>query len=60
LWRVFQDRVSWTICLGWLHSTILPFFASWVARILTGMSHRHPALYKHLLRSFFFFFFWQG
>jgi hypothetical protein len=33
----FQDRVSQTICLGWLWTTILLVSASWVARI-TGMS----------------------
>jgi hypothetical protein len=33
----FQDRVSRTICLGWLWNPI-----SWVARII-GMSHKHPA-----------------
>jgi hypothetical protein len=38
----FWDRVSWTICLGWLRTMILLISASWVARI-TGMSHRHPA-----------------
>jgi hypothetical protein len=43
LWRVFQHRVSWTICLGWLPTTILLISASWVTRI-TGMSHRHPAI----------------
>jgi hypothetical protein len=34
----FGDRVSWTICLGWLRTVILPISASQVARI-TGMSH---------------------
>jgi hypothetical protein len=38
----FQDRVSWTICPGWLQPEILLISASWVARI-TGMSHRHLA-----------------
>jgi hypothetical protein len=37
-----QDRVSWTICLGWLRIVILLISASRVARI-TGVSHRHPA-----------------
>jgi hypothetical protein len=37
LWRVFQDRVSWTIYPGWLQTEILLIFASWVARI-TGVS----------------------
>jgi hypothetical protein len=34
----FWDRVSWTICLGWLQTVILLISASWLARI-TGMSH---------------------
>jgi hypothetical protein len=42
LWRVFWDRVSKTICPGWLHTTILLISASWVARI-TDMSHRCQA-----------------
>jgi hypothetical protein len=28
----FQDRVSWTICLCWLWTTILLISASWVAK----------------------------
>jgi hypothetical protein len=42
LWRVFQDRVSRTICLGWLWTAILLISASWVARI-TVMSHQRLA-----------------
>jgi hypothetical protein len=42
LWWVFKDRVSWTICLGWLQTAILLISASWVAGI-TGMSCRHTA-----------------
>jgi hypothetical protein len=42
LWRVLWDRVSWTICQGWLWTVILLISASWVARI-TGMSHHCPA-----------------
>jgi hypothetical protein len=38
LWRVFQDRVLQTICLGWLQTMILLIAAFWVARI-TGVSH---------------------
>jgi hypothetical protein len=38
LWRVFPDRVSWTICLGWLRTAIILISASWVARI-AGVSH---------------------
>jgi hypothetical protein len=34
LWRVFRDRVSQTICLGWLWTMILLISASWVARII--------------------------
>jgi hypothetical protein len=40
LWRVFQDRVSRTICLGWLRTTILLISTSWVVGI-TGVSHQH-------------------
>jgi hypothetical protein len=39
---VFIDRVSRTICLGWLQTKILLIFAFWVARI-TGVSHRSLA-----------------
>jgi hypothetical protein len=39
----FWDRVLWTVCLGWLWTTILLISASWVARI-TGVSHGCPAL----------------
>jgi hypothetical protein len=35
---LFWDRVSETICLGWLWTMILPISASWVARII-GVSH---------------------
>jgi hypothetical protein len=38
----FRDRVSKTICPGWLQTSILLISASWVARI-TGVSHQHPA-----------------
>jgi hypothetical protein len=44
----FQDRVSWTICLGWLWTVILLISASWVAGI-TGESHRRPAPTPSLL-----------
>jgi hypothetical protein len=40
----FWDRVSWTICLGWFWTTILPNPASWVARF-TGVSHWCPPCY---------------
>jgi hypothetical protein len=39
----FQDRVSQTICPGWLWTTIFLISASWVAGI-TGMSPRCPVL----------------
>jgi hypothetical protein len=29
----FQDRVSWTICQGWLWTVVLLISASWVARL---------------------------
>jgi hypothetical protein len=35
---IFLDKVSGTICPGWLCTMILLISASWVARI-TGMSH---------------------
>jgi hypothetical protein len=35
----FKDRVSWTICPGWLQMVIRLISASWVASI-TGTSHR--------------------
>jgi hypothetical protein len=38
LWRIFQDRILWTICLGWLQTEILLISASWVARI-RGVNH---------------------
>jgi hypothetical protein len=40
----FQDKVSLSICPGWLWTVILLISASWVATI-TGMSHRHLAEY---------------
>jgi hypothetical protein len=43
----YWDRVSRTICLGWLQTGILLISASWVARI-TGVSHWCPALHKFL------------
>jgi hypothetical protein len=30
----FQDRVSWSICLGWLWTKIIPISASWETRIV--------------------------
>jgi hypothetical protein len=40
--EIFQDRVSWTICPGWLWTAILLISGFWVARI-SGVSHRCPA-----------------
>jgi hypothetical protein len=37
----FWDRVSWSICLGWLQTLILPISASWVR--ITCVSHWRPA-----------------
>jgi hypothetical protein len=49
LWWVFlRDRVSRTVCLGWLWTVILLISASWVARII-GVSHQCPAHYWFLL-----------
>jgi hypothetical protein len=39
----FWDRVSRTICPGYIRTTILLISVSWVARII-GMSHWHPAV----------------
>jgi hypothetical protein len=36
--KIDRDRVSQTICPGWLWMVILLIFASWIARI-TDMSH---------------------
>jgi hypothetical protein len=47
----FQDRVSQTICPGWLWTKILLISASWVARI-TDLSHQHLAEFN---QDFFFF-----
>jgi hypothetical protein len=40
--RFFWDRVSQTICLGWLWTMILLISASCNPRF-TGISHQHPA-----------------
>jgi hypothetical protein len=40
--RFFGDRVSRTVCLGWIGIVILLVSASSVARI-TGISHQCPA-----------------
>jgi hypothetical protein len=45
----FQDRVSGTICPGWLRTMILLISAFCIARI-TGISHQHPA-WPSLLQS---------
>jgi hypothetical protein len=41
----FWDRVSWSICQGWLQTETLLISASWVARLI-GVSHRCPALHS--------------
>jgi hypothetical protein len=43
-----HDRVSRTICQGWLRTSIFLIFASQVARI-TGMSHQCPAFFLNRL-----------
>jgi hypothetical protein len=40
---LYWDRVSWTVCPGWLQTTILLISASWLARII-DVSHRHLAV----------------
>jgi hypothetical protein len=49
--RYFQNRVLWTICLGWVWTMILLISATWVPRI-TGVSHQHLALLSILLVSY--------
>jgi hypothetical protein len=49
----FQDRISWTIYLGWLWTVILLISASCVAR-LTDVSHWHPAALVILKFIFYF------
>jgi hypothetical protein len=46
----FQDRVSWTICPGWLWSAILIISATWIARI-TDVSHQCPASWVFLYQG---------
>jgi hypothetical protein len=43
LWRAFWDRVSRTICPGWLQTKSLLINTSWEAWI-TGVSHQHLAI----------------
>jgi hypothetical protein len=44
LWCLFfHDRISRTICWGWLPTTTLLISASWVTRI-TCVSHQHPPI----------------
>jgi hypothetical protein len=63
LWWVFQDRVSQTVCLGWLRTSLLLISASWVARI-TGVSHRCPVPFwknfGHCVLKDFFSCFWNS
>jgi hypothetical protein len=49
LWWVFQDKVSQTIFLGWLQTTILLISASWVSRITC---HWHLARCNFFLTIF--------
>jgi hypothetical protein len=42
LWRVFWDKVSQTICLGWLRTAVLLISTSWIVRI-TDVSHQRLA-----------------
>jgi hypothetical protein len=44
----FQDKVSRTVCPGWLRTFILLISASQVARI-TGVSHWCPAFFKNTI-----------
>jgi hypothetical protein len=55
LWRVFWDRVWWTICPGSLQTAILLISASWVARI-TDVSHGCPALGLYLIIFYYIYF----
>jgi hypothetical protein len=41
----FWDRISQTICPGWLWTTVLLISASWIATI-TGVSQGHPAKFS--------------
>jgi hypothetical protein len=43
-----RDRVSWTICSGWLQTSILLISTSWIARI-TDVSHQRLA-WERVLR----------
>jgi hypothetical protein len=46
----FWDRVLWTICPGWLRTTIFLISASWVAGI-TGVNHQHLAFFTFLQKG---------
>jgi hypothetical protein len=41
---IFRDRVSWTIFLGWLQTSVFLISVFWVARI-TGVSHGAQQVY---------------
>jgi hypothetical protein len=47
---VFENRISWTICLGWLQASIFLISASWVVARITGVSHQRlaPVSFKSL------------
>jgi hypothetical protein len=51
----FWDRVSWTICPGWLWNLILLISAFWVIRI-TGVSHWCLATFVLLTFNFLSFY----
>jgi hypothetical protein len=46
----FQDRVSTTICPGWLQTAILLISDTWVAR-RTGVNHWCPACFCKFLKK---------
>jgi hypothetical protein len=63
LWRIFRDRISWTICPAWPWTTILLISAFWVARI-TNVSHwltgtQLRAILNKQKHLFFFFKNWE-
>jgi hypothetical protein len=45
---IFRDRVSWTICPGWLWTSILRISVSWVPRII---GHRHLVIFFSLTQA---------
>jgi hypothetical protein len=57
--KFFQNRVSLTICLGWLQTVILLISAFWVTRI-TGVSHWHPAGVDFITIFLYTYIIWFG